>query len=65
MSDKTPSAPAVSTEPTVKLTPEFKVGETVTHLGSRTDHKVLAVKPAGLRLQGLAGLINPQILAKK
>lgn len=63
--NKAPSAPAVSTEPTVKLTAEFKVGETVTHLGSRTAHKVLAIKPVGLRLEGLAGLINPQILAKK
>lgn len=50
------------TEPTVKLTPTFQVGQTVTHQGSRTKHKILAITPAGIRLQGLAGLLPPHIL---
>lgn len=60
MSDK-PSA----AEPTVKLQPDFKIGETVVHQGEKTEHKVIAIKPEGLRLEGLAGLVNPAILAKK
>ncbi len=52
-------------EPTVKLTAEFKVGETVIHAGEKTEHKILAIKPEGIRCTGLAGLINPKILLKK
>jgi hypothetical protein len=53
-------------EPVVKITPDFKVGETVTHKGERTDHKVLAVtKDKTLKLEGLAGTIRPEAVEAK
>jgi hypothetical protein len=61
MSDTTTPA----AEPTVQLHPKFKVGETVVHKGEKTEHRVIAIKPDGLRLEGLAGLVNPAILGKK
>ena len=53
-------------EPTVKVRPDFKIGETVTHIGERTDHKVLAINADGtFILEGLAGNIRPQAFEKK
>jgi len=55
-----------NSEPTVKLTPDFKVGETVTHNGEKTDHKVLKVnEDKTLILEGLAGHILPEAVSKK
>ena len=55
-----------TTEPTVKVTPDFKVGETVIHLGERTEHKVLKVnKDKTLILEGLAARIRPTAVSKK
>jgi hypothetical protein len=62
MSEKTTTAAG----PTVKLTPEFKVGETVTHLGEGTTHTILAISPLGyLQLSEVATLIEPSAVSKK
>lgn len=54
------------TEPTVKLTPDFKAGETVIHLGEKTEHKIVKVHPdKTLTLAGLAGRIRPDAVQKK
>lgn len=53
-------------EPTVKVTPDFKKGDTVVHLGEGTEHKVSKVHPDGtLRLSGLVGRIVPTAVRPK
>lgn len=53
-------------QPTVKVTPDFKAGETVIHKGTGDELKVEAVTPEGnLRCQGVAGLIVPTAVEKK
>ena len=57
--------PTPSTEPTVKLNPTFKVGETVIHPSAKTEHKILSIKDGQYRLEGLAGLFKAESLRKK
>lgn len=52
-------------EPSVKLTPEFKVGETVTHIGDGSTHTILKISKEGnLTLSGAATLIRPTAVTK-
>lgn len=54
-------------QPTVKLTPDFAVGETVIHIGERTEHKILALDLAAktVRLEGIATLSPLSAIEKK
>lgn len=53
-------------DPVVKLTPDFKVGETVIHLAEGTEHKILKLdKDGNLQLTGVATLIRPDAVKKK
>lgn len=63
--DSAPSTSPATPEPSVKLTQEFKAGDLVIHRAEKSEHKVIAVTPRGVRCTGLAGLINPEILRKK
>jgi hypothetical protein len=53
-------------EPTVKLNPDFKLGETVTHKGARTEHKILNIdfKKKTVRLSGVATLLTIDSIEK-
>lgn len=66
MPEEIPVNPAVVTTPTVKLIPDFKVGETVIHKDAGTEHTVIAVIPGNvLRLSGLAALTYAYAVEKK
>ncbi len=56
-------------EPKVKLHPEFKVGETIIHTESGSEHKVLKIEVRGektyLKAEGLAGLVDATVFHKK
>lgn len=59
MSDKPSSTPpAASAEPSVELVPRFEAGKKIRHL-NRNTYLVLEVHPEGLRLEGVANLVNP------
>ena len=56
----------MSEGPTVKATPTFKVGETVTLKGTDEDFKILAITAEGnLVLAGRAGHAPPAAFEKK
>lgn len=53
-------------DPTVKLTPDFKVGETVYCKATRAKFKVLAITKSGdLSCAGRAGLMPASAAAKE
>lgn len=57
--------PDKNAEPTVKLTPDFKIGETVTHIGEGTEHRIINISADGyLLLTGVATLIRPSAVRK-
>jgi hypothetical protein len=52
-------------EPTVKLKPDFKIGETIVCKSTDQQFKILAIKPEGLVLQGRAGIMPASAARKK
>lgn len=53
-------------QPTVKLTPDFKVGETIVHKFDGTEHTILSITPEGnLECSNRIGLMPPNVAAKK
>lgn len=58
--DSEASAP----QPTVKVTPAFKVGETVVIKATRAKAKIEKIREGNLRLSGIAGWIVPTSVEK-
>jgi hypothetical protein len=55
----------MSAEPSVKLTPDFKVGDSVIHIGEKTTHTILKIDAEkNLTLSGVATLIHPAAVKK-
>lgn len=53
-------------EPTVKLTPTFKVGETILCKSTGEEFKIIAITPDGnLQCASRAGLMPPSAAEKK
>lgn len=53
-------------EPTVKLTPSFKVGETILCKSTGEELKIIAINPDGnLQCSNRAGLMPPTAAEKK
>ncbi|MEO5712162.1 MAG: hypothetical protein ABIT37_01630 [Luteolibacter sp.] len=59
------SEPTASAGPTVKLTPTFKVGETVIEIATGEEMKILEIVNENLRIGGRAGLMPPTGVEKK
>lgn len=58
---KAEAKPAPATAPEVEIHPDFRVGDHVTHDNGHT-YKVAAVLEAGLKLEGVANLIDRRAL---
>ena len=61
----TPAA-APTAAPTVRVTPDFKPGETILHKYEGTEHVIEAIDANGnLQISGRAGLLPPTAAEKK